>query len=1020
MKKAKEAAALAADKTGVSAAAEKSGLNAMAERATAMAEKATEASGLNLMAERATQMAEKASDLASLATLTEGLTNITDMATGMADKTLQMAENRVGDLKGLSAAALERMGLAEHLGDIIGVRIVCKQTVTMGAGRAIGPYTVEKTTTEHKLWFDNDCSSAMNAGFFIQMAQLHDIAGGSRFSWQNNETVRQMVNRRDAAITFDAATCFEDETETQLLECKALKITPLVNSAGRIVATETHVYFQPFHSAESQDVRKWTMCGASGVEKVARRRYQLRKVAAELSFLDGDNLLLAFESTSDRDGFIECICEASGVEDDLEAHPKRMAEALEAWHEGNMSNYDYLLHLNTRAGRTVNDLTQYPVMPWVLKDYTSAALTLDSPDAFRDLSKPIGALEPERLKRFRDRYEQMPDDPAMPKFMYGSHYSTPGFVLFYMLRRAPEYMLRLQSGKFDQPDRLFSSIEQTWKGVLENDSDVKELTPEFYDADFSEFLSNDQQIDFGERQDGTKVDHVELPPWAGGDAKAFVETMREALESDFVSSHLHEWIDLIFGCKQRGKAAADAANVFYYLTYEGAIKMDEVDDPIERDSILAQINEYGQTPSQLFQTGHPAKGSKDDSPELCDLKKTPAPLASPRPLSCDSSDSSKKEKPILGSIRSVGLLPVTEPARLGPALGDGWCVYGIEALKCKRSIFVPKDLGDICLSADAKSLHITYGDASLRTFAPEEFQDGTEARQVRSATVGALRLASCVLASSGKVAIIGSWDNSLYLYSLEYGHLVERVENAHESAVSLLCIHGNTVVSASWDSTVKVWEFDPTSNTLHFRFQLMEHDAEITCLALDASGKWAATGSADGALFVWNVDSEMTCLHGCKSAELEPHETTVNAVAWTQDAAFLASAADDQSVRLYRVLGTGIGGEAEARLVCEVTVVEGECCSMRCLAFIGDRLIGGGDFGTLSVWTITRDGKDCDLVPISEQFSAGEADGALWDAEQAKHSKQHTVTAIKVCPEAETLVTVAEDGSMCLWAAPSK
>ena len=38
-----------------------------------------------------------------------------------------------------------------------------------------------------------------------------------------------------------------------------------------------------------------------------------------------------------------------------------------------------------------------------------------------------------------------------------------------------------------------------------------------------------------------------LPP-----AERFVRLMREALESEHASAHMHEWIDLVFGCKQKG------------------------------------------------------------------------------------------------------------------------------------------------------------------------------------------------------------------------------------------------------------------------------------------------------------------------------------------------------------------------------------------------------------------------------------------------------------------------------------
>lgn len=68
-------------------------------------------------------------------------------------------------------------------------------------------------------------------------------------------------------------------------------------------------------------------------------------------------------------------------------------------------------------------------------------------------------------------------------------------------------------------------------------------------------------------QSGQRVGDVELPPWARN-PRDFVRKMRRALESPYVSRRLHLWIDLVFGYLQRGRAAVEADNLFYHLTYE--------------------------------------------------------------------------------------------------------------------------------------------------------------------------------------------------------------------------------------------------------------------------------------------------------------------------------------------------------------------------------------------------------------------------------------------------------------------
>lgn len=46
-----------------------------------------------------------------------------------------------------------------------------------------------------------------------------------------------------------------------------------------------------------------------------------------------------------------------------------------------------------------------------------------------------------------------------------------------------------------------------------------------------------------------KVGDVKMPAWADSPSD-FIQKNRIALESNFISSQLHYWIDLIFGFKQ--------------------------------------------------------------------------------------------------------------------------------------------------------------------------------------------------------------------------------------------------------------------------------------------------------------------------------------------------------------------------------------------------------------------------------------------------------------------------------------
>lgn len=130
-----------------------------------------------------------------------------------------------------------------------------------------------------------------------------------------------------------------------------------------------------------------------------------------------------------------------------------------------------------------------------MNNYKGSKIDLTDPRVYRDLSKPIGALNKARLEELKERFELMPPED---RFIYGTHYSTPAYVISFLLRKNPLHMIKLQSGNFDTPNRLFHSMNKEWRSVLENAGNVRELIPEFYMSDTS-FLLNTMGLTLGVR-----------------------------------------------------------------------------------------------------------------------------------------------------------------------------------------------------------------------------------------------------------------------------------------------------------------------------------------------------------------------------------------------------------------------------------------------------------------------------------------------------------------------------------------
>ncbi|GAA5901206.1 hypothetical protein JCM8208_002303 [Rhodotorula glutinis] len=375
-------------------------------------------------------------------------------------------------------------------------------------------------------------------------------------------------------------------------------------------------------SSNAHLARRWSWADLSQVHE---RRFLFRNCALELFFIDGQGFFVTFSGGRQADALADLadrcpLAVASGsvgitdssfsgkLGDAILGQRTKLERMTKLWEQRQITNFEYLMFLNTSSGRSYFDLTCYPVMPWILADYDSAELDLENPKSFRDLSKPMGCQTEDRQNEFISRFRQL-GELGEDQAHYGTHYSSAITVTGYLMRLSPftEAYLDLQGGAFDHADRLFWSVKRAWESAsAQNRSDVRELTPEFFHL--PDFLVNVNNLSFGLRQESDEpIDDVALPPWASGDPRRFVELHREALESEFVGMHLHGWIDLVFGFKQRGEAAVEAVNVFSALSYEGAIDLDAVTDADERKAACSTIHSFGQTPRQLFVKPHPSR-----------------------------------------------------------------------------------------------------------------------------------------------------------------------------------------------------------------------------------------------------------------------------------------------------------------------------------------------------------------------------------------------------------------------------
>ena len=262
--------------------------------------------------------------------------------------------------------------------------------------------------------------------------------------------------------------------------------------------------------------------------------------------------------------------------------------------KGEISNFNYLLLLNKYSSRTYNDYNQYLIFPLLFLDVNRKVK--------RDLSKAISLNK----ENSTDVYEKCTGNRATEGYHFNQHYSTGGFILYYLLRLVPftHSLIEFQSGKFDLPARLFNSMK-SYLLFFTMTHDNREFCPEFF---FNyEFLLNLNHNDFGEMMLENKSYFLNNFDSNKNEVFAqFIIYLRNMLEE----ADICPWIDNIFGSKQNN-LSDEQPNSFPFCTYEEYCEFEKIkkgEKPLKEKIELLQekidILKFGITPAKIFHKPH--------------------------------------------------------------------------------------------------------------------------------------------------------------------------------------------------------------------------------------------------------------------------------------------------------------------------------------------------------------------------------------------------------------------------------
>jgi WD40 repeat protein len=244
----------------------------------------------------------------------------------------------------------------------------------------------------------------------------------------------------------------------------------------------------------------------------------------------------------------------------------------------------------------------------------------------------------------------------------------------------------------------------------------------------------------------------------------------------------------------------------------------------------------------------------------------------------------------------------------------------------------------------------------------------------------------------GHLLASASWDSTIRLWNTSDPNNPQPVGQplrGHTSVVTFVAFSpdGKTLASSSIDNTVRLWSLETPTDARELTAPLAG-GGDVYHVAFSPDGRTLAAASDDGAIRLWDVTNRRAPHAG---AVLSGHTGPLTAIAFSPNGHTLASASNDKSVRLWDVADPTHAQQVGPPLT-------GFMSSANAVAFdpAGSLLAASGEDGVIQLWNVADPAR-----PIRAADPLRAHNGAAW--------------SVVFSPDGTILASASWDGTAKLW-----